>query len=66
MCMLLVWSIPGGVIALGLCRPAVVGVGGSQVVISWCIRPTCVVGFESSLGSQVRAWLRAWSFFYCA
>jgi hypothetical protein len=44
----LVWSIPGGVIALGLCWPAVVGVWGSQVVISWCTWPTCVVGFVPS------------------
>ena len=28
MCVWLVWSIPGGVIALGLCWPAFVGVGG--------------------------------------
>jgi len=31
-----------GVIALGLCLPTVVGVGGSQVVISWCAWLTSV------------------------
>ena len=37
-----------GVIALRFCWPAVVAVGGSQVVISWCTRLTRVVGFVSS------------------
>jgi len=38
-CAWLVWSIAGRVITFGLCWPAVVGVGGSQVVINWCTWP---------------------------